>query len=589
MKISKNILVCLFILVFAAACDQGIDPISPVQPGPDLTAPVITIKYPLEGTKVQVPSVLATINIQFEATDDIELKTITVLMDGVELTSYSQFKDYRRAVEEYTYDKLSSGPHVLTVKATDKEGKVTETSVNFEKKPPYTPIYPGEIFYMPFDGDYMEKVSVQNATIVGTPGFAGQALKGTNAYAGAAGSYLTLPTTALKNPEFSAAFWLKVNAVPDRAGILTMSAPDPAAPTNPNYRKSGFRFFREDAAGKQRFKLNVGIGGDEKWFDGGAAADVDASAGKWVHFAFTISGTEALVYINGKVVSQGALPGINWDGCDLLSIMSGAPRFIEWGHLSDLSYMDELRIFNKALTQGEIQNIIQNDSPYVPKYSGEVFYMPFEGNSKELNSNTEATVVGSPTFVEGKVGQAYAGATDSYLTFPTTNLTKTNEVSAAFWIKTNATPDRAGILTMSPEDLTNAKYPDVQNKRTSGFRFFRENSGGLQQFKVNVGFGTGESWNDGGKIDPKAGTWVHMAFTVSATTSVIYIDGVKKLEGKLTTPIDWTGCDLLTIMSGVPRFTEWQHFSDLSSIDELRIFNKSLSQDEVNAIMNAEK
>jgi hypothetical protein len=42
-------------------------------------------------------------------------------------------------------------------------------------------------------------------------------------------------------------------------------------------------------------------------------------------------------------------------------------------------------------------------------------------------------------------------------------------------------------------------------------------------------------------------------------------------------------------MSGVPRFTEWQHFSDLSSIDELRIFNKSLSQDEVNAIMNAEK
>jgi len=140
MKILKNILVCLFILVFAVACEQGIDPITPVQPGPDATAPVITIKYPLEGTKVQVPTPLATINIQFEATDDIELKSVAVIMDGVELTTFSSFKDYRRAVEEYVYDKLTSGDHILTIKATDLEGKVTESSVNFEKKPPYTPI-----------------------------------------------------------------------------------------------------------------------------------------------------------------------------------------------------------------------------------------------------------------------------------------------------------------------------------------------------------------------------------------------------------------------------------------------------------------
>ncbi len=589
MKIFKNIFACLIILVLASACNKGIDPITSVQPGADVTAPVVTVKYPLEGTKIEVPSVLATITIKIEATDDIELKSVSILLDGKELKSYSTFKDYRRAVEEYVYDQLSSGPHVLSVIATDMQGKSTTVTVNFEKKPPYTPIYPGEIFYMPFDGDYMEKVSVQNATVVGNPVFAGQALKGTNAYAGATDSYLTFPTTALKNPEFSAEFWLKLNAVPNRGGILTMSAPDPAAPTLPNYRKSGFRFSREDAAGKQRFKLNVGTGADEMWFDGGAAADVDPSSSKWIHFAVTISGTEGVVYINGKVVCRAAFAGVNWDGCDLLSIMSGAPRFIEWGHLSDLSYMDELRIFNKALTQEEIQTIIQNDSPYVPKYPGEVFYMPFEGNSKELNSNTEATVVGSPTYVPGKVGQAYAGATDSYLKFPTTNLTKTQEISAVFWMLVNAVPDRAGILIASPEDLKNPKYPDIQNLRTSGFRFFREASGKLQQFKANVGFGTGESWNDGGKIDPTLGKWVHFAYTVSKTSSILYIDGVKTLEAKYTSPIDWTGCDLLTIMSGVPRFTEWQHYSDLSLIDELRIFNKALSVDEVNTILNDEK
>jgi hypothetical protein len=112
----------------------------------------------------------------------------------------------------------------------------------------------------------------------------------------------------------------------------------------------------------QRFKLNVGNGAGDNWFDGGAAADVDPSAGEWVHFAFTVSGTECVVYINGGVVSQGNFTGIDWTGVDFISIMSGDPRFTEWGHHSDESYMDELRLFNKALTQEEIQNIIDDES-----------------------------------------------------------------------------------------------------------------------------------------------------------------------------------------------------------------------------------
>jgi hypothetical protein len=39
--------------------------------------------------------------------------------------------------------------------------------------------------------------------------------------------------------------------------------------------------------------------------------------------------------------------------------MSGAPRFTEWGHLSDLSYLDELYFFDVALTQEEIQTIME--------------------------------------------------------------------------------------------------------------------------------------------------------------------------------------------------------------------------------------
>ena len=150
--------------------------------------------------------------------------------------------------------------------------------------------------------------------------------------------------------------------------------------------------------GKQRFKLNVGDGAADYWFDGGAAADVVPNTDEWVNFAFTISGTEAVVYIDGEVVSQGALPGVNWAGCDILSIMSGDPRFMEWGHHSDESLMDELRIFDQALTQEEVQTII--DDKYEP-YDGEEFYMTFNGNYNEFLSGTPATVVGTPDFAEG--------------------------------------------------------------------------------------------------------------------------------------------------------------------------------------------
>ena len=578
MKIFKHISTALLFLVVAYSCNKGIDPLTRIEPGADASAPVVTIKYPTEGVKIEVPELLATINIQFEVTDDIELKSISVLMDGTELTSYSTFKDYRRAVKEYSYNKVSTGLHTLTIKATDLQGKVTNGVVKFEKKPPYVAVFPGEIFYMPFDGDYVEKLSFKAATVVGTPGFAGKALKGLNAYAGATDSYLTFPVASLKNSEFTAAFWYKLNASPDRSGIISIS------PSGED-RTKGLRFFREGSATSQRFKLNVGVGSGEVWNDGGV---INAPANDWVHLAFTVSQSSCTVYINGIATTTVPAGTIDWTGCDLMSIASGQPNFAYWDHKADNSYYDEMRIFNKALTSTEIQNIIQYDSPYVAKYSGEVFYMPFEGNFKELNSNTAAAKVGSPTFADGKKGKAYAGAAGSYLTFPTTNLVKTSEVSAVFWMKVNANPDRAGILTIGPEDKANSGYPAVQNLRTNGFRFFREGSATSQQFKVNVGTGTGESWNDGGLVDPTTGTWVHLAFTVSGAKSTIYINGEVARESALTA-INWSGCDILSIMSGAPRFTEWSHMSDLSLMDELRIFNKALTQAEIKTIYNAEK
>jgi hypothetical protein len=354
MKILKNILFAVCAAFITAACNEGIDPISRVEPGEDQSAPVVKITYPLEGTRVQVTEDVAPIDIQFEATDDIEVEKIVVSLDGAQVATFDDFKDYRRTVQTYTYETLANGEHTLAISATDLSGKTTSASVEFEKIPPYQPVFAGEVFYLPFDGDYMELVSIRNATKVGSPGFTDVSVAG-KSYAGAADSYLTFPTTGILGNEFSAVFWYNLNASPDRSGILTVGPPDPNLPATPNNRKNGFRFFREGSPTNQTFKLNVGDGTADSWFDGGAAASLNPATTDWVHLAFTISDSKVVVYINGEIVSQGSFTGVDWSGCDVLSIASGAPRFMEWGHLADQSLMDELRLFNKALTQEEVK------------------------------------------------------------------------------------------------------------------------------------------------------------------------------------------------------------------------------------------
>ncbi|MFD1161162.1 LamG domain-containing protein [Hwangdonia seohaensis] len=592
MKTFKNKFIVLLSLLLVYSCDNGIDPITEVDPGADASAPQINLKYPTDGTKIKVNEPIASINIEFEVTDDIEVANIDVLIDNNQVATMNDFKDYRRVLADVPFNNVTTGVHELKIVATDLGGQTTTVTANFEKEPPYVPIFANEVLYMDFESDYTEFISVTKATAVGNPGFAGEGLASNNAYAGAEDSYLTLPTSTLQlGTELSAVFWHKVNASPDRAGVLVIGPPDVDNANYPdvqNNRKNGFRFFRENAGGNQRFKLNVGRGDGDTWVDGGAAADVDPAKGEWVNMAFTISATEARVYINGVLVRESALSSpVDWTGCDVLSIMSGAPRFTGWNHKSDQSFMDELRLFNVALSQSEIQNIIGVTNPYTPA-DGETVYMPFDGDNKNWVTGAAATIVGTPGFAgESRKGaDAYAGATDSYLSVPTTGLLG-ESFSATMWYKVNATPDRAGVLVIGPEDTENAGYPDTQNNRKSGFRFFRENASGMQRFKLNVGNGTADTWVDGGTaadVDPATGEWVHLAFTISPTKAIVYINGEVAKESDIT-GVDWTGCDVMSIMSGAPRFTGWNHKSDLSFLDELHTYNKALTQSEIQAIM----
>ena len=204
--------------------------------------------------------------------------------------------------------------------------------------------------------------------------------------------------------------------------------------------------------------------------------------------------------------------------------------------------------------------------------------MPFDGKYNDRVSYNMATSVGTPAFLgSGYAGNnAYKGATDSYLNYPLAGLFGGSAFSVSFYYKVNASPDRAGIVTVG--------NPNVAEDRSKGFRIFREGNATEQRIKLNLGIGGGESWNDGGVITVANGNWVHVVVTVSPTESKIYFDGVLKTTSTFTAPVDWTNCSMVNIGAGGPTFSYWNHLSDLSGLDELRFFNKTLTQSEIDAL-----
>jgi hypothetical protein len=347
MKLLKYIFICSLVSVLAVSCDKGLDPIESVPAAPDASAPELVITYPTAEKPFVSPDEPAAITFKLVASDDAELKSVTLELDGSTIATFTSFMDYRRLDLKYVYNNMTEGDHTLIVTVVDLTDKSVTGSVSFRKvtAPVYVPL-DGEVLYLPLDGFNLDLITGNEVTLVGAPGYAEG--KVNDCYAGAADSYMTYPTTGLLGSEFGLSFWYKINADPLRAGIMAIS------PVGDS-RNYGFRLFRENSGNLQNIGLNIGNGTTEVWMNPFIQVPVDRD---WMHIAISISTTKATFYIDGAVVLETELTdgGINWTGCDGLTIASGMPNFVYWEHFSDLSLYDEIHMFKRAITAAEVQS-----------------------------------------------------------------------------------------------------------------------------------------------------------------------------------------------------------------------------------------
>ena len=212
--------------------------------------------------------------------------------------------------------------------------------------------------------------------------------------------------------------------------------------------------------------------------------------------------------------------------------------------------------------------------PCVPAPSGLVGWWPGEGNANDVTGNNNGTLVNDVDFAPGEVGQAFSfDGANGYVSIPDSPLldSLTTSITIELWLKTDqVTSDWTGIVT----------------KGNSAWRLQATPGANTVDFTVSVSAGdlTGSrSINDG--------QWHHVAGVYDGTNMFLYVDGTLDVSMPATGLIPQNS-DPLAIGANVQAYVppcgcnEPGYFFN-GLIDEVSIYNRALTAQEIQAIYNA--
>ena len=292
-------------------------------------------------------------------------------------------------------------------------------------------------------------------------------------------------------------------------------------------------------------------------------------AGTWDGNANTIS-----FYIDGML--QGTTPlSTPTNNTSELSIGSRAG-----GGRPIIGTVDEVEVFNRALADTEIQAIYAAGSAGKCKPvctappADMVSWWPGDGNGRDIQSNNNLSFVNGKAFANGKVGQAFSFNGSGFATAGTPgSLAITgNQVTLDGWINPTATDE--------------AIYFGKTANGNNDYLLLLD-GGQLSSFTKTSGVetiirGFSDFPTDAVPFVPPLGQWTHIALTYDGATIKVYANGALVGSGTPTTTGNIDGDPSPFNIGGRDDGLD---FNGL--IDEVEVFNRTLSQAEITAIYNA--
>ncbi|MEZ4906571.1 MAG: LamG-like jellyroll fold domain-containing protein [Saprospiraceae bacterium] len=250
-------------------------------------------------------------------------------------------------------------------------------------------------------------------------------------------------------------------------------------------------------------------------------------------------------------------------------------------------------------------------------------YWPMDGNGTESISNTPSSSSTGVSFVDGGVKGKAASFAEGYLAYPSiAALTSMSDATVSMWIKISnngSTPSMFFQMTREDSETAYAWAGNINVMAETGWRAATNDSvtvKGYVQIKKDDGGVNGQDIIN--SINPNAaaleagsfaapnkiggtGEWAHLVWTWDSTKGAhyLYVNGVKISDPRWevrnggdplalnfftpTTPLIGT---FGSVIKGTPD--SWQK-SLTGEIDELRVWNKTLSSADINSLYELEK
>nr|WP_255777813.1 LamG-like jellyroll fold domain-containing protein [Mariniradius sediminis] len=348
--------------------------------------------------------------------------------------------------------------------------------------------------------------------------------------------------------------WVKPNLL-HRGTILYKSA------------GNGFEFWL-DSDGQLEFRLNRSTNGSTYRLR--SNFNYGSSLRKWIHVAATFDGSTCKIYINGvedKSVTYNPFTIGTTSGNLILGALGTIQRW--------QGAMDEVRLYNRALSLQEINMAMQNSGPLETNSSQMAGHWKmdegsgnlFRDDSGNANNGTILNTSGI-TWSTAQVGLGVDlnGFSDRFARVPHhPSLELPNALSIASWVKPNAL-NRGTIVSKSAGNGFEL-WLDIDG--FIEFRLNRTNNGSTYRLRSN--------YNYSGDL----GKWIHIAATFDGRTSKIYVNGIENVSKTYAAPfgIGTSSGDLfIGAMGTVQRMN--------GSLDDLRIYGKAISDGEIRALVD---